>query len=169
MIIQERWIPGYENHYKVSVYGHIISFKGKGVKFLTPRTDDKNRFRVALTLNGKQKQYSVSRLVAMTFFSNYNENKKVIHADKNVKNNAVSNLRLVDTIGKLTVKRNYNKRGCKKIPVIMCNSSGEPLADFESIAQACRYLQCGRDIVKLALDNPNRTARGHKFLYKGVK
>ena len=114
------WIPGYEGIYQVSTWGNVRSvdrysaagrkIKGKYIK----AEINKGYKRLGLFKNGKQKQYPVSRLVAITFIPNPLNLRDVNHKKEFEKlNNHVENLEWC------TPKYNYNygtaiKRSCEK-------------------------------------------------------
>lgn len=95
-------IPGFVG-YEISSDGEVFTYwKTHGMSD-TPRKLSIARIKhkksnyirscVGLMLNGKQKQYSVSRLVAETFIPNPNKYPIVCHIDNNPSNNNVNNLR----------------------------------------------------------------------------
>jgi hypothetical protein len=84
-------IPGYEGVYLISEYGEVTSFKRACPKILKYRYDYSKYRRVSL--NGKDK--SISRLVALTFLDDYDENLEVNHIDGDIYNNHFSNLEMV--------------------------------------------------------------------------
>lgn len=84
-------IPNYNGYYKVSNFGRIRSFYGKG-RLLKPNVDEDGYFRVALSKEGKRKDYYCHRLVAMAFLPNADESRQINHIDGNKQNNNVDNL-----------------------------------------------------------------------------
>ena len=93
---------GYEGYYQVSNMGRVKSLERKckcrsnGIKtihckILTPGVD-KGYLKVNLLKEGKQKQYTVHRLVATAFLPNENNYPYINHKDENPSNNRVDNL-----------------------------------------------------------------------------
>jgi len=91
--------------YAVSNFGRVkrISFnrlhninktyyKSKEYLLLHSTNKSKGYCRIGLILNGKQKAYSVHRLVASAFIDNPNNYSQVNHIDGNKENNHVNNL-----------------------------------------------------------------------------
>lgn len=83
-------IDGYPN-YHVSQDGRVYSFKSK--QWLKPRMKKNGYLQVNLSLNGKQNEKSIHRLVAEVYIANSKNLPCVMHLDDNPKNNHVSNLR----------------------------------------------------------------------------
>lgn len=91
-------IPEYENLYKISNYGNIISLNynhTNKAKILKQNINSSNYYKITLSKNGIRRNYYVHELVAKVFIEN-KENKKCInHIDGNKLNNNVSNLEWV--------------------------------------------------------------------------
>lgn len=104
---------GYEDLYEVSNRGRVRSvgrwvtdktgrkhfFKGQ---ILKPKRDKKGYLRVGLSCDGKQRLFSVHRLVAMAWLDNSEGKPEINHIDENKSNNDVFNLEWV------TAKENAN-------------------------------------------------------------
>lgn len=98
-----KYVPGYENKYKVSSFGNVESIKRKvgkrnvPAKKLTPCMSGRSYYSVVLWDNSKFKRMSVHQLVAMAFLSHTpNGNKLVVdHIDGNKLNNNIKNLRVL--------------------------------------------------------------------------
>ena len=93
----EEWrdIKGYEGLYQVSNKGRVKSLgnnKTKKEKILSLKPSNNGYIRVYLCKNGKQKPFSVHRLVAQAFLLNPNNLPVVNHKDENKLNNNVENL-----------------------------------------------------------------------------
>lgn len=92
----EKWkhIDGYENLYKVSNFGNVISMNynhtGKVRKLAFGNANGYDR--VVLCRNGLKQTYSIHRLVASAFIENINNKPTVNHIDENKSNNRVENL-----------------------------------------------------------------------------
>ena len=110
----EEWkdISGYEGKYQVSNTGRIKSLKDNHgnyrEKILKPGKHRDNYLMVVLCKDGKEKTYSVHRLVAETFIPKIDGKTHVDHIDGNRQNNNVNNLRWC------THKENCNFELCKK-------------------------------------------------------
>lgn len=96
----EVWLDiiGYENLYKVSNLGRIISFKTN--KILKNSVSSTSGYgRVNLYKEGFSKTVEVHRIVAKHFISNFTDDCIVDHIDCNKLNCSVSNLRITDYFG----------------------------------------------------------------------
>lgn len=92
---QWRYIPGYGGGYAVSDCGDVISFHNSGNGRTLKPHFSKGLVRVTLSRKNNVKAFSVSRLVASAFICELNDNMIVEHIDGKMKNNKVSNLRVV--------------------------------------------------------------------------
>lgn len=103
----EKWLPinGYENHYEVSSFGRIKSFKGNQKILNTKLKTGAYLYPgVNLYLNGKRKHFHVHVLVLKTFVGPCPLNMEACHADGDRTNCYLSNLRWDSKSG------NYNDR-----------------------------------------------------------
>lgn len=91
-----RDISGYENKYRVSTDGEVLSLNYKnrfsGPKLMSGQITRKGYLRVILSLNRVPKLLSVHRLVAIAFIPNPENLPQVNHKDGNKLNNSVENL-----------------------------------------------------------------------------
>lgn len=110
--MQEIWIdiPKYENHYKVSNTGKVMSFKTRKPKILKQYLDQQGRFRVALRRYERTKYFYVHRLVYFAFNNQKLDSRKyIIHQDYDVKNNNLENLMEVNDLE--TASKHYKEFG----------------------------------------------------------
>lgn len=89
--MKEIWKPisGYENLYKISNLGNVISLRNN--RFLKHHMI-KGYLFVQLSKDGKSRNYLVHRLVAGAFIDNPNNLPEINHKDENPLNNVVFNL-----------------------------------------------------------------------------
>lgn len=93
----ENWhpIPDFEGHYLVSDKGRVMSLKGGGRKLLSLVLDPSSGYLVVcLRKDGRQRNYSVHRLVAAAFIRPPTEGEHVCHSDGDAMNNALENIRI---------------------------------------------------------------------------
>lgn len=176
-------IPGYEGLYQVSTYGRVRSldhygyfgartvlYKGKIVK---PAVGTDGYYHVYLQ-NGKgnRKPISIHRIVAQVFLSNPYGKREVNHKDENKLNNRVENLEW------LTSKENANygtrntraintkkERGLLK-KVSMLDLDGNFLRDFDSTADAARWVGGKHSNICSCCNNKAKTAYGFKWQFE---
>jgi hypothetical protein len=94
-------IPQYED-YKISSYGRVYSLKSN--RELKTRLNNLGYYIIFLSINGKNKGFTIHRLVAMTFFEEDITKKQIDHIDGDRKNNFFQNLRICTN-----TQNNYNK------------------------------------------------------------
>ncbi len=101
-------IPSFENYYSISNFGNVKSLEReiklpngitKNLKSiaLKPKMNTKGYLRVILNKNGIRKEYSIHRLMAMTFLNHRDTIKGIVvdHKDNDKTNNNISNLQLI--------------------------------------------------------------------------
>lgn len=103
--IRWRWVPGYEEFYKVSNTGKVKSVsryvphplggeKKLRSRILKPGIDRNGYRKVVLCQDGNKKEWKVHRLVLLAFKGPPPKNKPLVcHKDDNPANNRLSNLR----------------------------------------------------------------------------
>ena len=99
--IIEQWRPieGYEGLYQVSNLGRVRSLgndKKRKEKILRPLMNNCGYLLVNLSKEGKQKMFSVHRLVAQTFIPNPEGLPEINHRDENPSNARAENLEWCD-------------------------------------------------------------------------
>jgi hypothetical protein len=90
--MNEIWkdIKNYEGLYQVSNLGNVKNLKTN--KILSSNAHKNSYKYVQLKKDNKWKQYSIHRLVAISFLPNPNNDPVVNHIDGNVQNNRIDNL-----------------------------------------------------------------------------
>ena len=182
----EIWKPisGYEGVYEVSNLGRVRScdrfvvcndgrkYKRKG-KVLHQSYDANKYYKVALCKNGKQKNFSVHRLVAQAFLPNPENKEQVNHKDETRTNNRVENLEWATTSENI----NYgtrNERVAKAVsktkskPVLQFTREGKFIAEFYGASEANRNTGiCVSSIHRVARGVKRyKTAGGYIWKYK---
>lgn len=103
-------IKDFEN-YAISNYGKVLNKEKQ--TFLKPHLDKQGYYNIALSKNGKEKKFSIHRLLALAFIPNPNNLIMVDHMDRNKQNNNLTNLRWITPKNN---RRNSNKRqNCSSI------------------------------------------------------
>lgn len=135
--MNEEWrdIKGYEGLYQVSNLGRVKSLRDKNNKkrelILKPKIMRNGYLKVDLCKNGKQKTFTVHRLVATVFISNPKNFPTVNHKDENKLNNNVSNLEWCTVL--------YNNCYGTRLKKVKCITTGEI---FNSISEASKKYKC---------------------------
>lgn len=159
----EKWklIAKTDNFYAISTMGRVMSMRnGKIMKTII---SNRGYELVIAKYNGKQKSFSVNRLVAEAFIPNPNNFPIVNHIDVNPLNNKVDNLEWCTYSYNNVFKDAHLKRGSKLkgIPsklkgkpvkykkIKITSNSGECFV-FDSVRSASQYIS---DITKRGFDN----------------
>ena len=87
-----RDVVDHEGRYMVSNIGRVKSLRWGKEKFLNPFHNVDGYLKVSLYKNGKMRQHSVHRLVALAFIPNPDEKPQVNHINGNKTDNRVENL-----------------------------------------------------------------------------
>ena len=180
----EIWKPvsGYEGLYEVSNYGRVRSvYRYK--KVLKEMVSNSGYARVDLFRDGKRKQYSVHRLVALAFIEKNDDKNVVNHKDENKLNNNANNLEWVDhkencrygtAISRRTEHFDYKNRKinnkhqievCSK-PVFQYSKNMELIKKHKSLTDCAKKLNLSISGISSAIKRGNLTKQG--FYLKGV-
>lgn len=96
---KEVWkdVKNYEGIYQVSNFGRVKSFNKVKAKILKCSLTDAGYYRVNLHKNGKQRNFKIHQLVAISFLNHTPNGHKVVvdHIDNNPLNNKLENLQLI--------------------------------------------------------------------------
>lgn len=95
--LTEKWIiiDSERTDYKITIYGQVISFKGRKYihpYILNPIKASNGYLKVNLIIDGKNKLYSIHRLVAITFIPNPDNLPEVNHINGDKNDNTIFNL-----------------------------------------------------------------------------
>ena len=113
----------------VSTYGRVKNISRNSLlKYVY--TGDDDRAQVRLSINGKQQNLFVSRLVAMTYIPNPQNLPEVDHIDENTHNNKVENLRWITTAD--NIRHSFAK------PINQLTLDGKFVKRWDAIADARR-------------------------------
>lgn len=187
-----RDIPGYEVSYQVSNQGRVKSLLRNRV--LKPRSRGKY-FKVALFTNGKRKEESIHRLVALAFLPNPNNYPVINHKDENPGNNHVDNLewctveynykysektRLKNLRKAVREKESWRKGmdvckkretwrfGCEsmKRAVIQLDLNGNEITRYSSLSEASRAINGFGTKISECCRGKRKTHKGYKWKWK---
>lgn len=154
-----RDIPGFEGKYAITTDGDVWSYCDQ--IFMSAWVHNCGYLIVSLQENkdfGKQKNYRVHRLVAMTYIPNPEGKEEVDHINGNRKDNRVENLRWVSSAEN---KANAQFKGSKKIRTkVRCVETGEV---FKSMVQAAQFAGINRYGINLCLLGKQLTAGGYHW------
>ena len=144
-------IPQYEGIYQASNYGNIRTVEGKttftnkhGIRRWKSRVlkgggNEITGKKVSLWKDGKQKDFLVARLVAITFLGNPPKNYTVNHKDGNSLNNKIDNLEWL-SLGD-NIRHGFNTGLYRKTQKLIALKTKEKLLKFNSFADLDRYLK----------------------------
>lgn len=152
-----RWIPNFENVYKVSNFGRVQSFlKSGGPKVLKcgiqQRTSNGGGYlRVTLTKGGKRSYHLVHVLVCLAFIGEAPTNYEIDHKDRNRTNARLDNLEYV-------TRQENNKRA-----VFACGEThySSRFTELQVLDMRSRYSKGERQyLIALAYNAPIQTIAG---------
>lgn len=90
--LEWRPVVGYEDHYDISNYGHLMSYRRPNPRIHEPYIREKGYRMYKLSLNTVEKSFLAHRLVAEAFIPNPENKPYINHIDGNPNNNHISNL-----------------------------------------------------------------------------
>lgn len=175
----EEWrdIEGYDGYYQVSNLGRVRSvdrylpFKGtiglrKG-NILKQIFSNKGYKTLKLSKDGKNKRYSVHRLVAETFIPNPNNLKEVNHIDEDKTNNNVENLEWCDTKYNINYGTRIERQKVKlSKPVLQFTLNGQFVAEYPSIIEAYRQIGIYQQSISECCKGKRKSAGGYIWRFK---
>lgn len=177
MAIFEKWLPieGFEGWYEVSNLGNVRRVRrllstGAVLKerLLSQFISKVGYYRVVMTspIDGKQRKYTVHRLVAKAFVDGYAEGLVVNHIDENKTNNVASNLEWCSRKDNTNYGTALKRRGEKRRkPVYQCSLEGEIIARFGSINEAATALGIDHRLISACLVGKSKSSNGYKWAY----
>jgi hypothetical protein len=185
---KEEWkdIEKFEDYYKISSIGRVLSldrrvksprggFRRVGERILKTRIDKYGYDTVILRKEGKDKHFTIHRLVAMSFIKNINNYPCINHKDEDKENNFYKNLEWC------SVKYNnlYNKRQEKITKKLRAKKLGKPIEqydlngtfikEFSSLRVMYREVKFSRQLVREACLGIRDNYKGYIWKYKKNK
>lgn len=162
--MQEIWkdIDGYEGYYQISNLGRVKSlsrkiyksngefYRTKTEKIKVPKTTKDGYNAITLSVNCKNKTFSIHSLVANAFIVKPNSKDflEINHIDANRKNNNVDNLEWVthkENVAHSVALGNYNGHNGEKngrcVPVTVYTIDGKKVKSFKYLNQCANWLK----------------------------
>ena len=176
----EEWkdVVGYENLYKVSNFGNVMSFKRKKPHLLKPGKHNNGYMFVILSNHNKYiKSITIHRLVAQAFIPNPYNLPQVNHIDENKLNNRVSNLEWCDQLYNINYGTAQERRA-KKIsklltnrkdlskPIFQFDKNGNFISEYPSMIEAARKTGINRQNICKVCKGKYKSAGGYVWKYK---
>lgn len=168
-------IKGYEGLYQVSNMGRIKSLgnnKTRKEKILSLKPSNDGYIRVYLCKNGKQKPFSVHRLVAQAFLPNPDNLPEVNHIDENKENNHVKNLEWCDrkynmNYGSRNERASISRKGKKhkRKKQILCIETGEIFDTSQDVINKMFNGKADSSTIRKNSRGETKSAYGYHFKY----
>ena len=188
-MINEIWksIKDYEGLYEVSSIGRVRSldhFRKNGTngylqkgKILKPSITGDGYWCVALSKNGKAKNFKIHRLMAVAFFDNFNNKLVINHKDGDKLNNVISNLELctqshnIKEAIRLGTKKppclgKFGKEHHRSKAINQYDLQGNFIREWECSMQVQRELGISQNGVIQCCKERRKTAGGFVWKYK---
>ena len=165
--MEEIWknIDGYEGLYQVSNLGRVksLNYRRTGKeRILKPGTDKGGYLYVFLYKNGKQKPFSIHRLVAKAFIPNPNKKPEVNHKDEDKTNNCLTNLEWMTRKDNLNYgTHNERMAKTKSKSVIQYSLKGEFIRKWPSVIQIERNLGFLSSNISQCCNEKNKSSYGY--------
>ena len=171
----EIWKPvdGFEWFYEVSDLGNVrsLNYHNWGIaKNLTPVLDKDGYLRVCLSMNGKQYNRTVHRMVALAFLDNPENLPQINHVNEDKSDNRVCNLEWCtceynNNYGTRNERVSSSKRNtnCKKI--LQLDLNGNLIREWESLQEIGRQLGYGVAHISRVCRGIKKTGYGFKWRF----
>ena len=166
----EEWrdVVGFEGKYQVSNKGNVRTFQRD--RCMPLKKKNTLGYMTAMLWDNKvRKDAKVHRLVAEAFIPNPDNLPIINHKDENPSNNCVENLEWCTQQYNITYGTAMQKRiksNPRVKPVVMLNANGEFEMEFESSAEAARYIGGNGSNVWAVCNKRAETYKGKVFMYK---
>lgn len=167
-------VVGYENLYKVSNFGNVISFKRKKPHLLRPAKSIFGYLYVNLIDNNKyRKMITIHRLVAKAFIENPKNLPCINHKDECKTNNKASNLEWCDQLynvnyGTANERRSKiltNRNDLSK-SVLCFDKNGKFISEYPSTIEAKRKTGIDEGNICRVCRGERKSAGGYVWKYK---
>lgn len=154
-----RDVVGFEGSYSIEEDGRVFSLKRK--IYLAARADRDGYMRVNLYKNGKMYTRFIHRLLAEAYIPNPDNLPHIDHIDRNVKNNALSNLRWAS--------RETNQRNRSVCRGVINLDTGEEFLNTAEAAESLGDVPANRKSAMISIGKCCRgitqTAYGMRWCY----
>lgn len=170
-------IKGYKGYYQISNLGKVKSMDryakvcGGGLravkgKILKPQIMTNGYLYYGLNRDGKVKNHSAHRLVAVHFIPNPNNKPEVNHIDENIKNNTVRNLEWVTSKENANHgTRNYKCNRAKEIKVVQLAMDGELIKIHDSCTKAGKSIGVNKECISRVCKGKQSHSKNYLFMY----
>ena len=152
-----KWIPGYEDHYKIDTSGNVYSLKpGYKQKKLASFPQVFDYDIINLSIGGKPTTFLIHQLVMNTYGPPKPYPPKdycINHIDKNKKNNHISNLKWIK---KIDVKKR------PRLPVKCTGIDDGDIIKFRSVTDCCKYFHTNQSYIRRVI-NSDKPYKGYLF------
>lgn len=152
-----KWVPGYEQLYKVSNLGEVFSVRSNGQ--LEPI---KGRW-VNLSGRGRVERYKIAYMVARMFVPNPEMRPCVIHLNGDRTDNRASNL----AWSEVSEEDARGRRIQKNTKKVLCYSeSGELVGEYESVGSAAVAMGVAKQGIMRVCNGKGRRCGGYIWRYE---
>lgn len=162
--IVETFLPvkGFTGYYEISDLGNIRNARSKRILH-TYR--NKHYSQIQLCARGEKKTKYIHRIVAEVFLEGFTESSFVFHLDRNLANNAASNLKIrnVEDYGVIIGER---PRVYKRKTVIQTDLDGNFIREWNGIAEISQVLGYTQGNISQVCNGKKRAAYNYKWKFK---
>lgn len=151
-------VEGYPN-YAVSNFGEVVNLTTDHL--LSPRPNDKGYLRVALSDEGRSKDFYIHQLVAQAFMGGFVMGERLIHINGDITDNRPSNLHPHSDIAERSTQRLRRVRISWGQP-IMIRETGEK---FNSVRDCADHIEGDYSSIYQVLRGNRRSHKGLTFEY----
>lgn len=162
--MEEIFLPvkGYEGYYEVSTLGNIRNARSK-----RPLRTYKNKqyLQVQLCARNEKKTKYIHRIVAEVFLEGFTNASFTYHLDRNLTNNAASNLKIRDTEDYGVVIANRPKVYTRRT-IIQTDLDGNFIKEWNGIAEIAQVLGYNQGNISQVCNGKKEQAYNHIWSFK---
>ena len=157
------WKQYLDTNYWMDNYGQCYNIKTHHI--LTPVNKNEKYLKYGLSINGKQKSLLIHKMLYITFYGKYDDNKyQINHIDGNAHNNYLNNLELVTR--NENVNHSYYTLHNNVIQVAQYDLSGKLIGIYPSISEASRQTGCNSGAISQVCNGKLKTHKN--FIWKKI-
>ncbi len=159
--ISWKFIPGYEELYRISQNGDVYSCK---LKRILKNSLKGMYYGINLSKNLTRKTYKIHRLVALTYISNPNNYIVINHIDENKLNNHINNLEWCTH--SQNTQQVYENNKINQKSILQYDLNGDFINEYKSISVTAKIFNVSNSSITKNCFGDTKICKGYIFKFK---